>query len=73
MLEDSSHVNNQLYAFYVQEDWDILDELNIVAGVRADYHEKYHWHVTPKVSLLWHFATMSLSVPVMHKDSVRLL
>ena len=55
MLEDSSHVNNQLYAFYAQEDWDILDELNIVAGVRADYHEKYHWHVTPKVSLLWHF------------------
>ena len=30
MLEDSSHVNNQLYAFYAQEDWDILDELNIV-------------------------------------------
>lgn len=55
MLEDSSHVDNQLYAFYAQEDWDILDELNIVAGVRADYHEKYHWHVTPKVSLLWHF------------------
>ena len=30
MLEDSAHVNNQLYAFYAQEDWDILDELNIV-------------------------------------------
>lgn len=53
MLADSSHVSNQAYAFYAQEDWNITDELNIVAGVRADYHEKYHWHVTPKISALW--------------------
>ena len=53
MMEDSSHVSNQAYALYLQEDWNIADELNIVAGVRADYHEKYHWHVTPKLSVLW--------------------
>ncbi|ADV45154.1 TonB-dependent receptor [Bacteroides helcogenes] len=55
MLKDSSHVSNQAYAFYAQEDWNITDQLNIVAGVRADYHEKYHWHVTPKISVMWRF------------------
>jgi outer membrane receptor for ferrienterochelin and colicins len=53
MLEDSSHVSNQAYAFYAQEAWNITKELNVVAGMRADYHEKYHWHITPKVSALW--------------------
>lgn len=53
MLKDSSHVSNQAYAFYLQEDWSIARKLNVVAGVRADYHEKYHWHVTPKLSVLW--------------------
>lgn len=54
MLEDSSHVSNQAYAFYAQETWNITDELNVVAGVRADYHKKYYWHVTPKLSAMWH-------------------
>ncbi|NDV82988.1 TonB-dependent receptor [Bacteroides sp. 51] len=54
MMKDSSHVRNQAYALFAQEDWNIADELNIVAGIRADYHEKYHWHVTPKISAMWH-------------------
>ena len=53
MLEDSSHVSNQAYALYLQEDWKIKDGLNIIAGLRADYHEKYHLHVTPKISLMY--------------------
>lgn len=55
MMEDSSNVSNKSYAFYLQEDWKLADDLNLMAGLRADYHEKYHWHVTPKVSLLWRF------------------
>lgn len=54
MLEDSSHVSNQAYALYVQEDWKITDRLNVVAGLRSDYHKKYHLHITPKLSALWH-------------------
>ena len=73
MLEDSSHVNNQLYAFYVQEDWDILDELNIVAGVRATIMRNIIGMSLRRFLYCGIFATMSLSVPVMHKDSVRLL
>ncbi len=54
MLEDSSHVNNKAFALYAQEDWTIIDGLNVIAGLRADYHEKYHWHVTPKISAMYH-------------------
>lgn len=53
MMKDSSHVSNQAYAFYAQEDWNVTDNVNVVAGVRADYHEKYKWHVTPKISAMW--------------------
>lgn len=53
MFKDSAHVRNQAYAFYAQEAWNIIDDLSIVAGVRADYHEKYDWHFTPKVSAMW--------------------
>ena len=55
MMKDSSHVSNQAYALYLQEDWKLADALDLVAGVRADYHEKYHWHVTPKISAMWRF------------------
>lgn len=54
MLKDSSHVSNQTYAIYLQEDWKITEALNIIAGIRGDYHKKYHLHVTPKISALWH-------------------
>lgn len=53
MLKDSSHVSNQAYALYAQEDWSIVDGLSVIAGMRADYHEKYKWHVTPKLSVMW--------------------
>ncbi len=53
MLADSAHVSNQSYAFYAQEDWNIFDGLNVTAGLRADYHERYKWHVTPKISAMW--------------------
>lgn len=55
MMKDSSHVSSKTYAMYLQEDWKVNDELNLVLGVRGDYHDKYHLHVTPKVSALWKF------------------
>lgn len=61
MMKDTSDVSARTYAFYVQEDWNMADRLNLVVGARADYHKKYHWHFTPKVSLMWrigHYLTM---------------
>ncbi len=53
MMKDTSDVSTRTYAFYAQEDWNVTDGLNLVVGARADYHKKYHWHFTPKVSLMW--------------------
>ena len=53
MMKDSSHVTNEAYALYVQDNWQIIQNLNVVAGVRADYHRKYKLHVTPKVSVMY--------------------
>lgn len=53
MMKDTSDVSTQTYSFYAQEDWNMADRLNLVVGARADYHKKYHWHFTPKVSLMW--------------------
>ena len=54
MLADSSDVSNQAYAIYLQEDWKVTDDIDIIAGLRADYHEKYHLHVSPKISVMYH-------------------
>lgn len=54
MLKDSSHVANKAYSFYIQEDWQLHEQLNLIIGLRSDYHEKYHLHLTPKLSALWH-------------------
>ena len=59
-MKDTSSVSMQTYALYLQEDWKVTERLNVVAGVRADYHRKYHLHVTPKLSLMytpWDFLT----------------
>lgn len=52
-MPDSSSVTGNSVAIYAQEDWKVKENFNVVVGVRADWHEKYAWHVTPKVSLLY--------------------
>lgn len=52
-MKDTSSVSMQTYALYLQEDWKVTERLNVVAGVRADYHRKYRLHVTPKLSLMY--------------------
>lgn len=53
MMADSGAVKGNSAAIFAQEDWQALDNLDLVVGVRADWHEDYAWHFTPKVSLLY--------------------
>lgn len=53
MFKDSTHYNQQSYVFYLQEDWKVSDKLNLIAGMRTDYHSQYHFHVTPKLSVMY--------------------
>lgn len=38
---------------FVQDDWQIKEDLNLIGGIRVDYHEKYGWNASPKLSLLY--------------------
>lgn len=53
MFKDSTNYNQQNYVFYLQEDWKISEKMNVIAGVRTDFHSKYHFHATPKVSAMY--------------------
>ena len=53
MFRDSTHHTNTAVAFYGQGEWSPVAKVEIVAGLRADWHEKYKWHVTPKLSALY--------------------
>ncbi len=53
MIKDSADADVKTAAFYMQEDWKITDGLNVIMGARADYQERYKWHVTPKISAMY--------------------
>ncbi|WP_303012752.1 TonB-dependent receptor [uncultured Bacteroides sp.] len=53
MFKDSTNYNQQSYVIYLQEDWKVSDKINVIAGVRTDYHSKYHLRVTPKISAMY--------------------
>ncbi len=52
-MKDSTDADVKTAAFYAQEDWKMTDGLNVIMGVRADYQEKYKWHLTPKFSAMY--------------------
>lgn len=37
---------------FVQDTWKVFGMLDVVAGLRADYHQLYKWNLTPKVTLM---------------------
>ncbi|KGN99315.1 TonB-dependent receptor [Porphyromonas macacae] len=53
MLKDSADAKAGTYALYAQEDWKVGNKINFILGLRADYHSKYHWHLTPKLSAMY--------------------
>lgn len=53
MLKDSGDVSRIHGAIYLQEDWKMTDNLNLIVGLRGDYEQKYDFHITPKVSAMY--------------------
>ncbi len=52
-LKDTTTLHMNQYSFCLQDDWQLTDKINIVAGVRGDKGGGYRMHFTPKVSLLY--------------------
>lgn len=53
MMKDSADASVETYSAYLQEDWKITRQLNVIASLRGDYHHVYHLHVTPKISAMY--------------------
>lgn len=53
MFQDSSSHTVYTLSAYLQEDWKITPKIDVIAGLRADYHEKYGFHATPKISAMY--------------------
>lgn len=53
MFRDSTNHSITSVSLYGQGEWSPIPQFDIVAGVRGDWHQKYKWHVTPKLSVLY--------------------
>ena len=54
MMRDSAHFDRKHLDIYAQDDWKVTDDFSVVLGVRADTEDNYPFHVTPKLSLMYH-------------------
>jgi len=47
--------SRQSRAFYLQDEWQILESLNLTAGVRYDHYSDFGDTVNPRAPLIWNF------------------
>ena len=52
-LQDSGYRKTQNYVVFLQEDWKVSDDFNVVAGVRVDCHSDFGENPSPKLSLMY--------------------
>jgi len=45
----------QIYATYVQDEWRLLERVNLTAGVRYDHYSDFGDTVNPRAGLVWSF------------------
>lgn len=45
---------------FLQDDWSILKNLSLIGGIRGDYHMKYGFNATPKISLMYRISPVTL-------------
>ncbi|MDY0190004.1 MAG: TonB-dependent receptor [Desulfuromonas sp.] len=60
MVHDEEDVLNS--ALFVMADWQLAPQLNMIGGLRYDYHENFGSHVTPRLALNYSFSSGRLWV-----------
>jgi outer membrane receptor for ferrienterochelin and colicin len=48
-------LNRQIWALYLQDEWQLLENVNLTAGVRYDHYSDFGETVNPRVGLVWSF------------------
>jgi len=45
----------EIWAFYVQDEWEIINNLNLTAGLRHDHYSDFGDTTNPRVGIVWGF------------------
>ena len=45
----------QIWALYLQDEWQLLEQLNLTTGIRYDHYSDFGDTVNPRVGLVWSF------------------
>lgn len=48
-------VTRQIWAFYLQDEWKLLENVNLTTGVRYDHYSDFGDTINPRVGLVWSF------------------
>lgn len=48
-------VNRQIWALYLQDEWQLLESINLTTGVRYDHYSDFGDTINPRVGLVWNF------------------
>ncbi len=49
------NTSRKFYAPYIEDIWDIRDDLRLIGGVRYDYYNDFGGSFNPRASLIWEF------------------
>ena len=49
------NVKRNIFAAYVQDEWEIKDDLNLTAGVRYDHYSDFGNTTNPRAGIVWRF------------------
>ncbi|MBI4824891.1 MAG: TonB-dependent receptor [Nitrospirae bacterium] len=45
----------EIWAFYIQDEWEITDDLNLTTGVRHDHYSEIGGTTNPRIGIVWAF------------------
>lgn len=49
------NVNRQVWAAYLQDEWQIAEKVNLTSGVRYDHYSDFGSSLNPRIGLVWSF------------------
>ncbi len=63
-------VKRQIMAFYMQDEWEIIDDLTLTAGVRFDDYSDFGNTTSPRIGLVWNISE-SAEAKLLYGESFR--
>ena len=51
----NKNVNREMFAVYIQDEWQVIDNVNLTTGVRYDNYSDFGDTTNPRIGLVWNF------------------